>query len=101
MATALKCEVCSNPRSRYSTSDLCSLCEKADTDAHVAQCRSDIENNVHITKRLSTVFPNLCMQCYKVLPTTGNKRIDNQRKFCDRHCQYKWRKANGVERNAR
>lgn len=104
MATVLRCDSCDGPVSRYSTSGMCSSCEVEETDLYVRQCKKDIEDNVPIRYRIYTVLPNLCFNCMKPLPITeesdGRVRA-GKRKFCDRHCQYEYRKKNGVDKNAR
>jgi hypothetical protein len=101
MATvSLLCNACDGPVSRYSKTGLCSKCEIADTQAHVDRCISDLENNVHIRHRLYTVFPDLCIQCMKVLPQPINTR-GNSQKYCSRKCKYEWNKKNGKPTNAR
>lgn len=103
-AQPLKCDSCDGPRSRYSTSGMCSKCEVMVTDLHVAQCRKDIEEGISIRHRMTSVLPNLCFNCMKpLLPIVNSdgKVREYGRKFCNRHCQYEYRKKNGLEHNVR
>lgn len=95
---SLKCERCNGPRSRYSFTGKCSLCERKDTDAYVALAVNDIATGVKITQRMGVIFPKLCQNCFAVLPVNTETKQPN-RKYCNRHCRYEWRKKNGIDKN--
>lgn len=104
LAQSLKCDACNGPRSRYSTSGMCTKCERSLVDAHVAQCRSDIENGISIRHRMTSVLPNLCFNCMKPLAPVECKNgtvKEYLRKFCNRQCQYQYRKSVGIDPSAR
>lgn len=90
---SLTCSKCNSPRSKYSQTGMCAVCEWQASEDHVALCRSDIENGVRISTRLAlTSYTIQCEGCRNFFEAKSQVA-----KYCSRSCRYKVKKDNGYK----